>query len=197
MESVQLKTQFVGLYQHQKAEEMKVAQLGGKLYQLAMLLKQMQHEQQQHQLSAPILPGPGKSDRETVMVNGIPVEDAVEQLQLQLQMMQSRLRSDAASVSGHVFESYEDTYQWLVVNCSPEDWKYVMDMPALYSLVRPEGTNHDVMLTEVSNSRNDGYASSAHARLSLSFKTKFPGFFGADRSAKNGHPFSAIAKYSD
>jgi hypothetical protein len=66
------------------------------------------------------------------MVNGIPVEDAVEQLQLQLQMAQSCLRSDAASVAGHVFESYEDTYQWVVANCSPEDWQYVMDMPALY-----------------------------------------------------------------
>jgi hypothetical protein len=39
MESVQLKAQFVGLYQNQKAEEIKVTQLGGQLYQLAMLLK--------------------------------------------------------------------------------------------------------------------------------------------------------------
>jgi hypothetical protein len=31
----------------------------------------------------------------------------------------------------------------------------------------------------------------------LSFKTKVPVFFGADRSAKNGHPFSTISKYSD
>jgi hypothetical protein len=73
------------------------------------------------------------------MANGVPVEDAVEQLQLQLQMVQSHLRSDAASVAGHVFESHEDTYQWVVANCSPEDWQYVMDMPALYSLVRPDG----------------------------------------------------------
>jgi hypothetical protein len=109
IESVQLETQFVGLYQNQKAEEMKVTQLGGKLYQLTMLLKQMQQEQHQNQSSAPTLPGPGNFDREPVMVNGIPVEDSVEQLQLQLQMVQSRLRSDAASVAGHAFESYEDT----------------------------------------------------------------------------------------
>jgi hypothetical protein len=102
-----------------------------------------------------------------------------------------------ASVDGHVFESYEDTYQWVVANCSPEDWQHAMDIPALYSLVRPEGQNHDVMLTEESNSRKAGYASSAHARFSLSFKTKVPGIFGADGSAKSGHPFSAIAKYSD
>jgi hypothetical protein len=53
------------------------------------------------------------------MVNGVPVEDAVEQLYLQLQMVQSRLRSDSASVAGHVFESYEDTCQWVVANSSP------------------------------------------------------------------------------
>jgi hypothetical protein len=52
------------------------------------------------------------------------------------------------------------------------------------------------MLTEESNSSKAGYASSAQARLSLSFKTKVPGIFGADRSARNGHPFSAISEYS-
>jgi hypothetical protein len=129
------------------------------------------------------------------MANRVPVEDAV-QLQLQLQMVQSRLRSDVASVAGHVFESYEDTFQWVVANCSPEDWQYVMDMPALYSLVRPDGQEYDVMLTEEPNSSNAGYASSAQARLSLSFKTKVPGIFGADRSARNGHPFYAISEYS-
>jgi hypothetical protein len=52
MESSHLKTHFVGLYQNQKAEEMKVTQLGGKLYQLTMLLKQMKQEQQQNCTSA-------------------------------------------------------------------------------------------------------------------------------------------------
>jgi hypothetical protein len=76
-----------------------------------------------------------ESDR----VNGIPLEDAVEQLQLQPQIVQSHLRSDADSVAGRLCESYEDAYQWVVAHCSPEDWQYVMDMPALYSMVRPEG----------------------------------------------------------
>jgi hypothetical protein len=53
IEYVQLKNQFVGLYQNQKAEEMKVTHLGEHLYQLSMLLKQIQHEQHQHQLSSP------------------------------------------------------------------------------------------------------------------------------------------------
>jgi hypothetical protein len=42
LESGQLKTQFVGLYKSQKAEEMRVTQLEGQLYQLTMLLDQMQ-----------------------------------------------------------------------------------------------------------------------------------------------------------
>jgi hypothetical protein len=44
MESVQLKTQFVVLFQNQKAEEMKVTQMGGQLYKLTMLFKYMQHK---------------------------------------------------------------------------------------------------------------------------------------------------------
>jgi hypothetical protein len=120
----------------------------------------------------------------------------VEQLQLELQVVQSRLRSDAASIGGHVFESYEDTFKWVVANCSPEDWQYVMDLPALYSLVRPDGQGYRVLLEEESNSSKAGYASSTQARLALSFKTKVPGIFGADKLAKNGHPFAAIDEYS-
>jgi hypothetical protein len=71
-----------------------------------------------------------------------------------------------------------------------------MDMPALYSLVRPDGHQYQVMLTEESNSSKAGYASSDHARLSLSFKMKVTGIFGAYRSAKNGHPIADISDYS-
>jgi hypothetical protein len=85
----------------------------------------------------------GPSGTESFMVHGVPVEDAVEKLQSQFQpqlkMVQSHLSSDTASVAGHVFESYEDTYQWVVANCSPEDWQYVMNMPVLYSLVSSDG----------------------------------------------------------
>jgi hypothetical protein len=51
-----------------------------------------------------------------------------------------------------------------------------MDVPALYSLVRPEGQPYDVILTEESNSSKAGYASSAQAHLSLSFKPNFQDF---------------------
>jgi hypothetical protein len=65
------------------------------------------------------------------------VEDAMLQLQIELQVVQSRLRSDAAGIGGYTFESYEDTLKWVTANCSVEDWQYVMDMPALYSPVQP------------------------------------------------------------
>jgi hypothetical protein len=67
-----------------------------------------------------------------------------------------------------------------------------MDMPALYSLVRPDGQEYDVLLQEQSHSSRAGFASSTQAGLALYFKTKGPGIFGADKAAKNGHPFAAI-----
>jgi hypothetical protein len=63
-------------------------------------------------------------------------------------MVQSRLRSEYASITGHVFESYKDTLALVVAHCSPEDWQYIMDMPALYNLIRQDGQQHDVMLQE-------------------------------------------------
>jgi hypothetical protein len=82
------------------------------------------------------------------------VEDGVVQLQLELQVVQSWLRSDAASIGGRVSKSYEYTLNWLVVNCSPEDWQYGMDMPAIYSKVRPDGQGYRVLLEEESSSSN-------------------------------------------
>jgi hypothetical protein len=71
-----------------------------------------------------------------------------------------------------------------------------MDMPALYSLIHTDGQHHHDRLQEESNLSNTGYASSAQARLSLSFKMKVHGILGADRSANNGHPFSTILDFS-
>jgi hypothetical protein len=84
----------------------------------------------------------------------------------------------------------------VVAHCSPEDWQYVMDMAVLYSLIWPDGQQHYVMFQEESNSSKDEYASSAQAWLPPSFIMKVPGILGADRSANNGHPFSAISEFS-
>jgi hypothetical protein len=128
----------------------------------------------------------------TSRANGIPVEDAVVQLQLELQMVQSQLRSDAASVARRTFESYEDSLKWMVAHCSLDDWQYVMDMPALYSLVRPDGQVCDTLLEEESNFNKAGYASPTQVRLALSIKTKVPGILGGGGVTRNGHPFAVV-----
>jgi hypothetical protein len=51
---------------------------------------------------------------------------------------------------------HQDNLKWLTVNCSAEDWQYVMDMPALYSLVRQAGQEYDVLLQEQSHSSRVG-----------------------------------------
>jgi hypothetical protein len=55
-----------------------------------------------------------------------------------------------------------------------EYWQYVMDIIALYSLVRPAAQEYDVLLQEQSHSSRAGFASSTQARLAVSFKTKVP-----------------------
>jgi hypothetical protein len=149
-ESENLEAQSVGMYQNQKSGELKATQIVN-------------------------LNGPGPSGSEPVVVYDVPVKDAVEQLQLQVQVVQSHFRPDAAYIDGTICKYYEDNYQWLVANCSPDGWKYVMDMPAVYSLVRPDGQQYEVMLTEETNpsKAGSGYATSAQAHFSFSFKKKF------------------------
>jgi hypothetical protein len=194
-EECQLRTQVLSVNQNQRPEESKTNQIVGQMHTLALLLNQEQQDVQQHNLRVPnnaVLPEPSPT---LMMPQGVPIEDAVLQLKIELQVVQSRLRSDAVCVGEHTFESYEDTLTWVTANCSAEDWQYVMDMPALYSLVRPYGQAYDVLLQEKSYSRRAGFALSNQARLDLSFKTKVPGIFGADKAAKNGHLFAAIDTY--
>jgi hypothetical protein len=121
MDDAALKTQLVGRYQTQRSEEEKLIQVNGQSYQLTLILNQAQQEFRQHNLAPPLLPRAGIPVIGPVMVNGVPVEDAVAQLLLKIQVVQFRLRSDYASIAGHVFESYEDTLMWVVMHCSPED----------------------------------------------------------------------------
>jgi hypothetical protein len=158
------------------------------------MIGMLQQEQQSHIAScggAQQAPVTGSS-----MVNVISVEDALAQLQLELQMVQTRLRSDTTSVAGHNFEYYEDTFTWVVAHYSTDNLQYVMDMPALYSLVRPDGSVYDTFLEEESNASKAGCASCAQARLAFSFKTKFQGIFGEEKFPRNGHTFADVDVYS-
>jgi hypothetical protein len=176
-------------------KETKTNHIVGQLHQLTLLLNQLQQDLQQHKLKVPNnaeLPDPSPN---MMMSQGVPIECSVLQFQIELQVVQSRLCSDTVCVGGYMFESYEDTLKWVTANCSPEDCQYVTDMSALYSLVRPDGKDYDVLLQEQSHSRRAGYAYSTQARLDLSFKTKILGIFGVDRTVKNGNPFTAINTY--
>jgi hypothetical protein len=154
-----------------------------------MMLNQVKQDLRQHKFSSGGLRPAGSTHSAYIMEHEVPVEDAVNQLKIELQLVQLRLRSDATSIGVHVFESYKDTLKWMVSNWIPEDWQYAMNFPALYSLVMPYGQGYQVLLEEEYNSSKSRDASSTQARLASSSKTKVPGIFGADKLSKNGHPF--------
>jgi hypothetical protein len=145
-----VRAQVVVVSKKQSDEEVKVGPIGGQLLQLNHFLANVQQDLQQHKSSTGGRNLPSSAPPPPVVplqVNDTPVEDAVMQLQLELQVVQSRLRSESASIGGHVFESYKDTLKWVVTNYSPEDWQYVMDIPAVYSLVRPDGQIYNTLHT--------------------------------------------------
>jgi hypothetical protein len=95
----------------------------------------------------------------------------------ELDVFASRIKSEAVTIGGITFESYDDTLTWVSQYCRKDDWKYVMDMPDMYSLAKTDGQGHKALLGEQANSTKSGYASAKQARLSLSFQSKIPGFF--------------------
>jgi glucose dehydrogenase len=60
------------------------------------------------------------------------------------------------TIAGVTFESYDDTLKWFTTHCHKDDWKYVMDMPALYSLVKTDGKNLKALLEGHSHSSKAG-----------------------------------------
>jgi hypothetical protein len=80
------------LNHNQRAEETKTNQNVDQLHTLALLLNQVQQDVHQHKLKVPnnaVLPEPSPN---LIMPQGVPIEDAVLQLQIELQVVQSRLR---------------------------------------------------------------------------------------------------------
>jgi hypothetical protein len=113
----------------------------------------------------------------------------------ELYVFASCIKREAVAIGGITFESYDNTLKWVSHYCHKDDWKYVMDMPALYSLVKTDGQGHKELLEEQANSTKVGYASAKQARLSLSFQSKIPDFFGPGRANKTDHPFGEVATY--
>jgi hypothetical protein len=107
----------------------------------------------------------------------------------------SRIKIKAVTIGGITFESYYDTLKWVSQYYHKDDWKYVMDMPALYSLVKTYGQGHKALSEEQANSTKVVHASAQQARLSLSFQSKIPEIFGPGKNNKTDHPFLEVATY--
>jgi hypothetical protein len=115
------------------------------------------------------LPGPS----EGAQVDVLPIEDYVRQMRRELDEFASRIKSETVTIFGITFESYDDTLKWVSQYCHKDDWKYVMDMPALYSLVKTDGQGHKA----------------------LYFQSKIPVFFWPGKANKTDHPFGELATY--
>jgi hypothetical protein len=82
-EEGQLRAQVLSLNLSQRAEETKTNQIVYQLHTLALLLNQVQQDVQQHKLEVPnnaVLPEPSPN---LTMPQGVPIEDAVLQLQIE------------------------------------------------------------------------------------------------------------------
>jgi hypothetical protein len=115
-EEGQLRTQVLSLNQSQLDEETKTNQIIEQLHKVSLLLNQVQKDLQQHKLKVPnnaVLPEPSP---DLMMPQGVPIEDAVLKLKIELSVVQYRLRLDTECVGGYTFESYEDTLKWITDN---------------------------------------------------------------------------------
>jgi hypothetical protein len=117
----------------------KFEDINTKLFQLASLLGHIQSEVQGN-AGTSVLPGPGGP----AQVDGIPIEDYVRQMRKEMGVFSSRIKIEVVTIGGVTFESYEDTLKWVSQYCHKDDWKYVMDMPTLYSLVNTDGKDHKI-----------------------------------------------------
>jgi hypothetical protein len=127
------------------------------------------------------------------LIDGKPLPDSVKMLRLQVEVIQSRMKSQSVNMGGISFESYKDTYRWVFTHFNENDWTYILDMSGLYSLVRRDGKTFLSQLEEEANVFNAGYGNANYARLALSFNSMIPDIFEPGKKSKlEGHPFPAI-----
>jgi hypothetical protein len=166
------RSSIVALTNSERNSFLKFEDINTKLLQLYSLLGHIQREVQGN-VGTSVLPGPS----EGAQADGLPMEYYVRQMRRELDVFASRIKSEAVTIGGIKFESYNDTLKWVSQYYHKDDWKYVMDMPALYSLVNTDGQGHTALLEEQANSTKAGYASAKQTHLSLSFQSKIPEFF--------------------
>jgi hypothetical protein len=127
------------------------------------------------------------------LIDGKPLPDVVKTLSLQVEVIQSRMKSQSVHMGGILFKSYEDTYRWVCTHLNENDWTYNLDMPGLYSLVRCDGKTFLSQLEEEANAFEAGYGNANNARLSFSFNSTIPDIFELGKKSKvEGHTFLTI-----
>jgi hypothetical protein len=131
------------------------------------------------------------------LIDGEPLTDVVNTLTLQVEVIQSRMHSQAGHMGGISFESYEDTCTLVCTNLNENDWPYILDMPFLYSMVHRDGNDCITRLDEDATACTAGYDNTNNARLALSYTSMVPDIFEPGKKTKvEGHPFPAIDSVS-
>jgi hypothetical protein len=64
-----------------------------------------------------VLPGPSEGSQ----VGGIPIEDYVRQMRKEMDVFAWRIKSEAVTIGGIAFESYDDTLKWVSQYCHKDD----------------------------------------------------------------------------
>jgi hypothetical protein len=164
-------------------QQTKVTEIDAKLVALSALLQSV---------NAALL-GSAATGSQGDLIYGKPLPDVVKTLSLQVEVIQSRIKSQSVHMVGISFESYEDTYCWVCTHLNENDWTYILDMPGLYSLVRRDGKTFPSQLEQEANAFKAGYGNANNSRLVLSFNSMIPDIFEPGKKSKaGGHPFPAI-----
>jgi hypothetical protein len=179
-----MRSSIVALTKSKQNSFLKFEDIHNKLLQLASLMGHIQREVQGG-VGTSVLHGPSAC----AQVDGLRIEDYVRHMRRELDVFASRIKSEAVTIGEITFESCNDTLKWVSQYSQKDESKYVMDMPDMYSLVKTDGQGHKALLEEQANSTKAGYASEKQARLSLSFQSKIPDFFGPGKTNKTDHPF--------
>jgi hypothetical protein len=103
-----MRSSIVALTNSEQNTGLKFEDVNTKMLQLASLLGHMQREVQVN-TGTSVLPGPN----EGVQVDGLPIEDYVKQMRMELYVFASRIKSEAVTIGGITFESYDGTLKWV------------------------------------------------------------------------------------
>jgi hypothetical protein len=56
-----------------------------------------------------------------IQVDDLPIEDYVRNMRRELDVFASRIKSEAVTIGGIIFQSYDDTLKWVSQYCHKDD----------------------------------------------------------------------------